>query len=173
MSNDVRESMDSQLYIEAGDLGSLWEPDSGDQCLILADIVACFKDCNVIVLPYPCPMLSAWLVDSGKIVLQGLITEDCDAAYWGTPTVVNDKALFKDSVAVNEEVDVWTKEHERACTRMYTAACVDNGLSVIVTGLGSGDISPKERIEDMGGGHVVSHKFFGEFEDWVIMRRLK
>ena len=45
-------------------------------------------------------------------------------------------------------------------------------LKVMVTGLGSGDISVDERLEDMGGGTVVSYKHFGLFEDWVLCRTL-
>jgi hypothetical protein len=42
----------------------------------------------------------------------------------------------------------------------------------IISGLGSGDISPEERIEDMGGGRIVAYKDFGTFQDWVIMRKI-
>jgi hypothetical protein len=38
--------------------------------------------------------------------------------------------------------------------------------------LGSGDISPEERIKDMGGGKIACFKDFGQFQDWVIVRDL-
>ena len=177
MSTDVRESMDPQLYIEALDVESDWVSDAGDQCLILPDIMACFKDCQTIALPYAssCRVLTKHIMQTGREVLFGAsaITGEADAAYWGTPTIVNDRPLFEKSVAADEHLSEWTKEHERYVTRAYTADCLAAGVDVIVTGLGSGDITVKERLADMGGGHVVSHKMFGEFEDWVLMRRLR
>ena len=172
MSSDVRETMDPTLYVESLGLENLWLPDSGDQCLILPDIAACFKDCEVICLPYPCPTLAEHLAEAGKIIRFGEISVGADGVYWGTPTVVNNQALFDKSLQPTEDVEMWTKDFERTTSRIWAEAAQAFGLKVIVTGLGTGDISCAERLQDMGGGHVVSHKMFDEFEDWVLMRRL-
>ncbi len=171
MSSDVRETMDSQLYVEALDLESSWHPESGGQLLILADILACLKDCEVIAFPYPCPELEQWLEGIGKTVQRG-ISNPADAIYWGTPTVVDNKALFPDCLVASDSAEKWTKDFERFSSRNWTKYAEMYGLSVIVTGMGTGDISVKERLQDMGGGHVVSHKIFDGFEDWVLMRKL-
>lgn len=172
-SEDNKSGMDPQLYIEALDLGSRWEPDAGDQCLILPDILACFKDCGVVSLPYPCEVLADYLSDAGKTVMHGFL-QGADAAYWGTPTIVNNEALFPKCLQPGLDVSYWTKDRERHITRELVRNAEIFGLKVIVTGLGTGDISTKERIEDMGpGARIVSYKLFGGFSDWVICRRLK
>lgn len=171
-SEDNKNGMDPLLYIEALDLGTMWEPDDGGQLLILADILACFKDCNVISLPYKCPVLSNYLVEAGKEVLHGYL-QGADGVYWGTPTVVNNEALFPKSLQRGEDPTYWTKIRERSVSRQWAREAKIFGLKVIVTGLGTGDISVGERIEDMMGGEIVSHKVFGEFSDWVLCRRLK
>ena len=173
MSNDVRETMDPMLYVESLCLENMWIPDSGDQCLIMPDIAACLKDCEIICLPYPCPALAEHLMDEGKEIRSGEISIGADAVYWGTPTVVNDIALFDKCLRPGEEPAIWTKHYERTTSKAWAEAAQAFGLKVIVTGLGTGDISCAERLQDMGGGHVVSHKMFDEFEDWVLMRRIK
>ena len=172
-SENNKSGMDPKLYIEALGLEGRWGPDTGDQCLILADIVACFKDCAVIALPYPCSILADALFAEGAEITHGYL-QGADGAYWGTPTVVNDKALFPKSLKSGEDASLWTKEHERAVTREWARNAEIFNLKVIVTGLGTGDISPVERMADMGkGAEVVSYKVFREFSDWVICRRLR
>jgi len=179
MSNkDKKHGMDPQLYVEANGMESMWMPTAGDQCLIMADIAACLKGCKIICIPYPCPTLSQYLKEAGKIVVDRLHAGP-DAIYWGTPTVVNNQAFFPNCLRHEEQPFRWTKEYERMVSASYATAATDFGYKVIVTGLGSGDISPAERLQDMGGGQVVSHKLFkdGEtgdlFEDWVLMRRIE
>jgi len=173
VSEDNKSGMDPQLYVETLGLENMWGPDSGDQCLILPDIMACFKDCNVIALPYPCPGLAMYLGETGKKVLYGYM-QGADAVYWGTPTIVGNKALFPKCLQPGVDASYWTKERERHLTRAWVEKAEQFKLKVIVTGLGTGDISPVERMSDMGkGATVVSYKVFGEFSDWVICRRLK
>lgn len=164
--------MDSQIYIETLNLENTWEADSGDQCLILADVMACFKYCQVIALPYPCPRLAMEIEDTGRTVLHEHL-QGADAVYWGTPTVVDNKALFPKSLRAGEIPENWTVEHERLMSKHWTSLAEEYKLKVIVTGLGTGDISALQRLEDMGGGQVVSYKVFGDFSDWVLCRWLK
>lgn len=171
-SEDNKSGMNPQLYIEALDLEQHWEADSGDQCLLLADIVACFLGCQVIALPYPCHLLAEVLQSAGKTITHGYL-QGADGVYWGTPTVVNNAALFPKSLQAGEVAKDWTKDRERAVTREWARNAEIFKLKVIVTGLGTGDISPVERMADMGkGAEVVSYKVFEEFSDWVICRRL-
>jgi len=172
MSSDVRETMDPTLYVESLGLENVYLADAGDQCLILPDIAACFKDCEIVCLPYPCPVLAEHLVEAGKAIRPGEISAGADGVYWGTPTVVNNQALFEGCLQHTEDVEMWTKEFERTTSKRWAEAAQAFGFKTIVTGLGTGDISCAERLQDMGGGHVVSHKMFDEFEDWVLMRRL-
>jgi hypothetical protein len=173
MSDKKLAAMDPQLYVESLGLESLWEPDSGDQCLIMPDIAACFKDCNIISIPYPCPTLAEHLEEAGKRIVAEM-QPWAEAVYWGTPTIVNNRPLFVKSVRPPKrgQPEPWTKEYERSMSIGYTYLAEQWKYKTIVTGLGTGDISVEERLEDMGGGQVVSHKRFGEFEDWVLMRRL-
>jgi hypothetical protein len=90
-----------------------------------------------------------------------------DAIYFGTPTIVNNQPLFSDNVS-----DAWTKETERFFVRDLCKRVEAQRFKLIVSGLGSGDISPGERLEDMGGGKIVCYKDFGHFQDWVLMREL-
>lgn len=162
--------MDSALYIEALGLDKVWADDSGDQSLLLPDILACFKDCHSIALPYRCHTLELYLVKAGKFVVRSL--QGAEGVYWGTPTVVDDEALFPKSLEDGEGPGKWTVEYERGLSRAWTDEAEQCGLKVIVTGLGTGDISPEMRLVDMKGGTVVSYKRFQDFEDWVLCRHL-
>ena len=92
----------------------------------------------------------------------------CDCAYFGTPTIVGGQVLFEGEVDYE-----WNKESERGYVKRLCAACEAAGMKLLMCGLGSGDISPEERAEDMGGGGIVAYKSFDEFEDWLLVRRLK
>jgi len=166
-----KETMDDYAYYTA--LGYIPErvSETGGQALILADIMACLGNCRTIHIPFPCPLLEAECAGSGMELVATF--EEADAVYWGTPTVVDDKALFPDCLEDPGEADKWTKERERTVSKYLTAKAEAGNVIKIVTGLGTGDISVNERIEDMGGGRVVSHKHFDDFEDWVIMRRIE
>ncbi len=164
-------SMDSSIYYRT--LG--YDPDtvaeSGGQWLILADIMACLKGCTSIYLPLSCPAVEK------ACELQGIeinsFGKQADAVYWGTPTIVDNKVLFPECLDIPELADTWNKKNERSLSRFLADVAKSFDMKVIVSGLGTGDISVEERLEDMGGGEIVSYKKFGDFEDWVLMRRLR
>lgn len=160
--------LDVETYVRTMGLYSQWKADDGGQMLLLADIIACFSDCKTIAVPYPCPIFEDHLRLVGKRVVNGM--DEAEGAYWGTPTVVDNKALFPKCLALDDSPNRWTKQHERAVSRNFAVMARRTGVRVIVTGLGTGDISVEERLEDMGGGKVVSYKDFGDFEDRVLCR---
>jgi len=66
------------------------------------------------------------------------------------------------------------KEIERQTVRKVVNLATKGKYRKIVCGLGSGDISLEERMEDLGeGGRVVCYKDFGDFQDWVIEKEIK
>lgn len=93
------------------------------------------------------------------------VIPEAEVVYFGTPTIVGGKALFPSS-------EDWTKEKEREVVRIIVERCAGRGYYRIISGLGSGDISLEERLNDMGGGKVVAVKYFDGFTDWVIVRNL-
>lgn len=100
----------------------------------------------------------------------------CDGLYFGTPTIVDGRPLFPDSVAGRGG---WTAAGERTVVRALVRNAKAAGCRRVVSGLGSGDISVAERCADLGpGAEVVAWKKFraesGEgFTDWVIARDLR
>lgn len=165
-----KEAMNNALYYKA--LG--YDPDTvselGGQELILADIVASLHGMRTIHIPLNCPSLEEACFHNDIEIVTSV--DQYDATYWGTPTIVDDEVLFPDCLADPADASKWNKEVERLWSRTCTAFAIDAGCKRIVTGLGSGDISVEERLQDMGGGRVVSHKHFGDFEDWVLVRNL-
>ncbi len=95
---------------------------------------------------------------------------DCDVLYFGTPTIVNDAVLFPEDNSVT--TIKWNKVNERKTASILSLLAQEQQYTLIVSGLGSGDISVEERIADMGGGKIVAYKDFNVFQDWVISRRL-
>lgn len=165
-----RNSMNNELYYQA--LG--FEPDIvkglGGQELILADIMACLDDCNSIYVPYNCPSLEEQCAQQGIVLVAE--DENFDAIYWGTPTIVQDKVLFPECLHDPSEASGWNVAVERYSSVTLTRLAEKRLAKRIITGLGSGDITPHMRLHDMGGGRIVSYKHFGHFEDWVIVRDL-
>lgn len=96
--------------------------------------------------------------------------KDCDVLYFGTPTIVGNKALFPEDAP---NFCKWTKNKEREIVRALCRQAEIKKYALIVSGLGSGDISVKERLHDMGGGRIICYKNFDVFEDWVLSRRIK
>jgi hypothetical protein len=144
----------------------------GGQELILPEIMAALAGVEVIWLPfYGDGVLADAIEEAGILVTSHRndfdYTIDCeiDAVYFGTPTIVNDTALFPDSVQ-----GTWYKDRERKVVRTICGAAIDAGAKLILSGLGSGDISPEERLADMGGGKIICMKDFGDFKDWVLAR---
>lgn len=94
-----------------------------------------------------------------------------DSLYFGTPTIVEGAPLFPEDAPA--EGAPWTAASERACVRALVGLAVERRVRRIVCGLGSGDVTLQQRLEDVGAGaRVVTFKDFGEFQDWVIVRDL-
>lgn len=149
---------------------------NGDQdgpTLLLPEIMALIGR-KRLWLPFEASNIIASQMLGMDVVLSRLITGDqpiqavagveIDAVYFGVPTIVNNKALF---FAYG-----WNVERARDAARRVTACAQSMGAKLIVSGLGSGDIGVYDRLQDMGGGHVVAYKNFGDFEDWVLARWL-
>lgn len=161
--------MNNLLYYIALGVDPATAVNKGGQELILADIMACLEGCSSIYIPYNCPALEEACLKRGIRLCNG--DEYWETIYWGTPTIVNDKVLFPECLL--DPQGNWSKRTEReASQRLTKLAEFNRECKRIITGLGSGDISLDERTEDMGGGHVVSFKDFGEFQDWIIVRNL-
>lgn len=142
----------------------------GGQELLLGEIVGAFvsKGCKRVWLPYPTPSLSVALCKCG--ISQTHHKDEYDGVYFGTPTIVDNKPLFTESTL---EPDRWTKDYERKFVRNICNE-FSHSCKIVVSGLGSGDISVEERIEDMGeGAKVIAFKMFEDFSDWVIAKEIK
>lgn len=150
------------------------EMGKGGQELILPEIMACLASVERLWLPFYGDGVLAAALENAKIECVSArddfdysAPKGVDAVYFGTPTIVDNQALFPDSVE-----GVWYKERERTVVRRICKNAILGGVSMIVSGLGSGDIDTDERLADMGGGRIVAMKDFGEFKDWVLVRRL-
>lgn len=152
--------------------------DRGGQQLILAEVLALLYPFKRVWIPFPagCRELLNHLHRSSQwsTILSGFIgttAPECDAFYFGTPTIVMDTPLFPETAGA-----IINKILER---RQVTYLCSDDmlhrtGARRIVCGLGSGDISVEERLADVGeGAKVVVMKEFNDFTDWVIAREIK
>ncbi len=139
----------------------------GGQELILLEVYACLEWPVYFPLPELCDTLLAF-VQAGS---SQHVTDDISKAasvYMGTPTIVSGRPLFPHGASAD-----WSKADERAFVRgVVKSAEATSRCKRIVTGLGTGDVLPHERIEDMGGGSVVCSKSFGDFGDFVIVRDL-
>lgn len=156
---------------------------TGCQTLILHDIAACFPDTpQVIWIPFYCDgELVAHLQQMGHTVIYDAERDQylpdlfphmpIDALYFGTPTIANNKILFPSSLRDNRH-NLWNASYERMVVRSLVAHALSSGAKLIVSGLGSGDITPTERISDMGGGRIVCKKDFIDFFDYVIVRNI-
>lgn len=163
-------SMNNELYYKALGYDPDVVKDLGGQELILADIMACLDSCRTICIPYNCPSLEEACGEQGIRLVA--TDEDFDAVYWGTPTIVDDKVLFPECLHEPSSASGWSYSVERRCSQQLTKIAEFRNAKVIVTGLGTGDVSVADRLSDMGGGEIVSYKNFGLFEDWVLMRVL-
>lgn len=162
-----------------GPLGARTVP--GDQSLLLMDIAATLKKakCANLWLPFSTGPLAEYLRGLGIIVREKIVDVELlrqytvDSLYLGTPTIVANKKLFPES-APGE----WTKNSERKVMRGICKSAAELGARAIVTGLGSGDITVKNRIADMRlegweEPRVISMKDFGDFTDWLIFTQRK
>lgn len=156
----------------------LGRTDQDGPVLLVPEIVATFHGCRRVWVPFAASAdLSAVLRRVGVEVVQGDARHGwhdipspgpgIDGAYFGVPTVVSGAALFG--------AEGWTVERARAAARQVTTEAFACGARVVVSGLGSGDISEEERRDDMRGSvdgpvKVVAYKDFGDFQDWVVAK---
>lgn len=141
----------------------------GGQELILPEILGLLESQEIVWLPFPeqCVTLTLRLGVRWRASY-----EDCSVLYFGTPTIVNDKPLFNIPAGGKSAQVTWTKSAERSVVRSLCYLAEQAGFRLIISGLGSGDISVEERLEDMEGGEVVTMKKFDGFTDWVLCRKL-
>lgn len=156
----------------------------GGQSLIWPEIIAALGPPRTkpAVIWLPCgaspALLSAlsrfgWLTIAEPELYRGV-----EAMYLGTPTIVDGRPLFPESAP--DFARRWSAEDERQFVRRACHAALLFAARIIVTGLGSGDVSLAERLKDMGAGsHVVARKRFStavpkcsRFDDWVLAREL-
>lgn len=171
--------MDVFLYSSIASIPAMYR-DTGGQALIVNEIIAALSGCSYIWLPFRSDgMLEQRLTLAG---FQTHCTEDfdkegsfvplpegIDGVYFGTPTIVKDKVLFRRV----RDADWWTKERERMTARAIAWRAEQMRFKRIISGLGSGDISVPERLADMGPrSDVICFKRFADFDDYVLARRL-
>jgi hypothetical protein len=143
----------------------------GGQELILFEILSILSRFKKIWVPfYSTGTLTKYLEEHNFIVSNSPhhlpAPVGYEALYFGTPTILNDRELFKDAG------EGWNKELERKVVQTLVQESYRANYKMIVSGLGSGDISVEERLADMGGGRVACFKDFGTFQDWILVRRL-
>lgn len=151
------------------------EPQPFGQRLIAAEIAGLTWEGAVVnVLFADCPLLPRLLEACGcypMAVHNCIVAPEADIVYFGTPTIVNGKQLFKDQ-GCSPFGNWWTMADEMRTARFITYQCERHGVKRIISGLGSGDISVEQRLETMNGGRVVADKHFGDFHDYVLVRDL-
>lgn len=159
------------------DLYGLAEHEAGDQSLLWPEILAAVHPYRRFAIPTRTTAILAHMALhhqvyiahydlSGKELDQYL--PGADVIYAGTPTIVDDRPLFYESWMG----DYWTKGFERQRVRELAKLAERHGYKRLITGLGSGDISPDERIIDMGPGtEMIAYKRFEDWEDWLFVRQ--
>jgi hypothetical protein len=151
--------MNPELWLKAAQ--TIQTDDS--PALLLPEIAALLYG-KTVWLPYK----ESWQINGVRWIGDGAAIHSpavgIDAVYFGVPTIVDNKALFG-------QPD-YTVERARLEARLVTQKAIECGAKLIVSGLGSGDISVDDRIADMGTGMVVAYKKFDTFEDWIICRWL-
>jgi hypothetical protein len=171
--------MDPDFYRTTLDLAPLSGKMGGPE-LLIPEILSLFHGrCSRVYLPFPQTGTLAHELEKQGIgvhvghdhILQphesAPLPRDCDGIYFGTPTIVDNAPLWKDEVPYS-----WTADQERSYVRSITQRSEDIGVSLIVSGLGLGDITLEERITDMGGAFLVCYKAFEGFADWLLAKEL-
>lgn len=138
--------------------------------LLQDEIAASFIGCSKVHLPFAS---SACLIDILRRIgidapnaagPDDAPPKGCDGCYFGTPTIIDGCSLFAEDLQ-------WSLVEERSWVQMRSTMLRSLGYRRIVCGLGSGDISVDDRIDDLrdfGRCEVVAYKNFRGFEDWVI-----
>ena len=153
-------------------------PKEWDQSLILPEIIACLHPHESVWLPFYEDFTAHVLAYLGHEVY-GMedVPDKSTAVYFGTPTIVDGKALFPAQLKVEAHkigtVGKWDKDTERNVVRAIVDEAERFDYRIIISGLGTGDISVEERLDDMGGGRVVCFKHFAGFTDHVLVRELR
>ncbi len=149
------------------------EPKEGGQELILGEVVASLYPAQSVWVPFEeqCQTLIQTLrrldvAVVGTAETWAVAPSGLEAVYFGTPTIVDGRSLFPNR-------RWWSKEMERQAVRTITRNARARGYTLLVCGLGSGDIALDERLEDIDGGEVVATKQFDGFTDWVIRKELR
>jgi hypothetical protein len=140
----------------------------GGQELLVAEIVGALDGYDRVALPFGHSpggdtLLKALVAEGHRVLLSERPIYG-DGAYFGTPTLLDGRPLFPGWDAS------WTKERERQWVLDFVAACRVAGIQRIVAGLGSGDVTPAERLADLGGGTMIGFKQFRGFADYLFVR---
>lgn len=150
-------------------------PDGGQE-LIAVEIISALaaRKCKRLWLPFSLGPLAMFARAHGVETVEGIEaaevrTNRIDSLYLGTPTIVAGKKLFPDSAR-----GVWNKRIERGVVRSLCTEAEKKKARVIITGLGSGDITIGNRCADMtlpgwSRPKAICMKDFGTFVDWVLL----
>lgn len=149
----------------------------GGQELILPEILALLSiyHARVLWLPFSLGPLAPAARNLGIKVIESYgSNESFDALYFGTPTLVNGKPLFPETAPPCPLSEPWSRSAERAVVRTLCRHAEFKGARLIISGLGSGDISLLDRIETMrmkgwSEPAEVARKCFSHFTDHVLI----
>lgn len=163
--------------------------------LLIPELVGLLGPMDKVVMPFKASyalriaLLCTWPKKIIYLALRDFLSDNCSgilpkaegktALYFGTPTIVNNKPLFPDDLV---EPKYWNRKTEHDAVKQLCIEAAVQGYKLIVSGLGSGDISPSKRMSNMGLGEVhrvsvVTHKVFADdegkrFDDWIIVKDL-
>lgn len=154
-------------------LGYVGEFPQGGQELIMPEIIALFATHAIksLWLPFSIGPLKGCAERMRIAVATGRnrVPHSFDALYFGTPTIVDGKALFPDS-----DPHEWNVGKEAAIARdLCSMANRTKECRLIISGLGSGDVSAEARVDCMkldgwSRPRMVAWKLFSGFEDSVF-----
>lgn len=149
---------------------------AGGQELIAVEIVSALRAhaCKKLWLPYSLGPLAEFARGHGILVCENPgknfnVSIHIDSLYLGTPTIVANRKLFRESAP-----GTWNKRVERTIVRSFCREAAEFGARLIITGLGSGDVTVHNRCADMKlpgwkDPRVICMKDFGIFTDWVLL----
>lgn len=148
----------------------------GGQELIMPEIISLLlhHETKSLWLPYSLGLLAREARSHGIAVNESRKNPAAfDALYFGTPTILYGRKLFDESA--EGEWNVQTEYAEARSLCMIADAM--RSCTLIVSGLGTGDVSSHDRrramrLEGWSAPRLVCWKDFGEFEDslFITMR---